>query len=92
MHQIKERRNFGIENKVILIWLARESYSVSLVHFRFLTSKKVVLEDASAASTVGPLSTRTDHLPTSHEEQHGIEAKCSKDTAGAEVTLTLEFG
>lgn len=65
--------------------------SVSLAHFGF-TSKKVALrdEDACAGSTVGPLATRTeDPLPPSGstEEQGEIEAECSEDAAGAEVTL-----
>lgn len=55
---------------------------------RFLTWKKLAL----AVSTVGPLTTRTeDHLQPSHEEQRGIEAKCSEDAAGAEEPLALEL-
>ena len=70
--------------------------SVSLTHFGF-TSKKVALrdevalkDDAGAASTVGPLATRTEDLlqPTdSPEEQREVEAECSEDAAGAKVTL-----
>lgn len=45
-------------------------------------------EDAGAASTVGPLATRTeDHLLPSQEEQCKVEAECSEDAAGAEVML-----
>lgn len=63
-------------------WLASKSYRLSLVHFRFLTSKKVALKDAGAANTVGPHS---------HEEQRENETKRAEDPAGAEVTLALEF-
>ena len=68
---------------------------VSLTHFGF-TSKKVALRDkeapkdnAGAASTVGPLAPRTDNpLPPSYSpEESEVEAKCSKDTAGAERML-----
>ena len=65
--------------------------SVSLAHFGF-TSKKVPLrdEDDASAATVGPLATRTeDPLPSSDnpEEPLEVEAECSEDAAGAEVTL-----
>ena len=74
-----------------------ESESVSFTHFGF-TSKKVALRDkeetpndaAVAASTVGPLTTRTeDPLPPSDspEQQRLVEAECSEDAAGAEITL-----
>ena len=55
---------------------------VSLTHFGF-TSKKVAL----AASTESPLAS-TPLSPTEPpEEQHDVEAECSKDAAGAEGTL-----
>ena len=47
-------------------------------------------DNAVAASTVGPLTTRTeDPLPPSDspEEQRLVEAEWSEDAAGAEVTL-----
>ena len=52
--------------------------------------KREPKDDAGAASTVGPLATRTeDPLPPcdSPEEQCEVEAECFEDAAGAEVTL-----
>ena len=94
VRQTEERRNV----EVILKMTSKRklNHSVSLTHFGF-TSKKVALrdeeapkEDGGAASTVGPLPTRTeDPFPPSDspEEQREVEAECSEDAAGAEVTL-----
>ena len=76
--------------------VSKRKQSISFTHCGF-TSKKVALRDeeetpndnAVAASTVGPLTTRTeDPLPASDspEKQRLVEAECSEG-AGAEVTL-----
>ena len=89
-------QNSNIEVLLKMTRKQKLKHSVSLAHFGF-TSKKVAFrdeeppkEDAGAASTVGPLPTRTeDPFPPSDspEEQREVEAECSEEAAGAEVML-----